>query len=153
MHNAPTVPSRGGRRMGSADHLEMAHTQWVKAERRRRACEKKLPCGYSDFHHTQSYHLGNLRTRLPGRQDVVRKPVITMYKWCFLIFLPRIRKWPVILSSCLTHTVWVFIRPCIELNHLWSEGRSCCEDHEKSKSITHKWHAPPEKILGWLMPF
>lgn len=49
MHNAPTVSSRGGSRVGSADHLEMAHTQWVKAERRRRVCEKKLPCG---FHHT-----------------------------------------------------------------------------------------------------
>lgn len=58
-------------------------------------CEKNLPCGYSDFHHTQSYHLGNLRTKLPGRQGVVQKPGVTMYKWCSLTFLPRIMKWPV----------------------------------------------------------
>lgn len=139
MHNAPTVPSKGGRRVGSGDHLEMAHTQWVKAERRR-MCEKNLPWGYSDFHHTQSYHLGDLRSRLPGRQGVVQKPVVTTYRWCSLTFLPRRMKWPVILPSCLTHTVWFFIQPCMELNHLWSEVRSCSEDHEKSKANSIHLH-------------
>lgn len=117
---------------------------------------KYLPCGYRDFHHTQSYHLGNLRTKQPGRQGFVQKPVVTMYKWCSLTFLPRIMKWPVFFSSCLTHSL-IFLfknkKSCIELNHFWSEGRLCCEGYEKSKSITHKWHASPEKILGWLMPF
>lgn len=48
---------------------------------------------------------------------------------------------------------FIFYSVFIEHSHLWSEGRESCEDHNKSKSITHKWHKSPQGLMGWLAPF
>lgn len=144
----------------------MVHTQREKVGRRRKwmwegrgGRVKKLPCGHSSFHPIWSHHLKRPEANPCGRQSVVWETIINTLEWYSLTFLLRIRKWPELNGQlscllCLDH--WqldFFYSAGIKHNHFWSEERLCCENREKSKSITHKWHASLQKITGWLVAF
>lgn len=48
---------------------------------------------------------------------------------------------------------FIFIQYLLDTVTFDLRAESYEEDHNKSKSITHKWHKSPQGLMGWLAPF